>query len=182
MLSLNTELKNQYVPQNAHINLIHEELMLVNCGVGEDSWESLGHGRKQTSPSSRKSAWIFIGRTDAEAEALILWPPDAKSWLIRKDPDAEKDWRQEDKGMTEDEMVGWHHRFNRHEWANSRRLWRTGKPGVLESMGSQRVRHDWATEHHSLQSLFMWPDPRRKNWFTITSPVSLERECPKDNS
>ena len=54
-------------------------------------------------------SWIFIGRTDAEAEALILWPPDGKSWLIWKDPDAGKDWRQEEKGMTEDKMVGWHY-------------------------------------------------------------------------
>ena len=53
--------------------------------------------------------WIFIGRTDAEAEAPILWPPDVKSWFIEKDPDAGKDWRQEEKGTTEDEMVGWHH-------------------------------------------------------------------------
>ena len=60
--------------------------------------------------------WIFIGRTDAEAETPILWPPDAKSWLIGKDPDAGKDWRQEEKGMTEDEMVGWYHRFNGHEF------------------------------------------------------------------
>ena len=57
-------------------------------------------------------SWVFIGRTDAEAEAPILWPPDAKSWLIWKDPNAEKDWGQEEKGMTEDEMVGWHHRLN----------------------------------------------------------------------
>ena len=60
--------------------------------------------------------WIFIGRTDAVAEAPILWPPDTKSWLIGKDPDAGKDWRQEEKGMTEDEMVGWHHRLNGHEF------------------------------------------------------------------
>ena len=60
--------------------------------------------------------WIFIGRTDAETEAPILWPPDAKSWLIRKDPDAGKDWRQEEKGPTEDEMVGWHHWLNGHEF------------------------------------------------------------------
>ena len=59
--------------------------------------------------------WIFIGRTDAETEAPILWPPDAKSWLIRKDPDAGKDWRQEEKG-TEDKMVGWHHQFTEHEF------------------------------------------------------------------
>ena len=60
--------------------------------------------------------WVFIGKTDAEAEALILWPPDAKSWLIRKDPDPGKDWGQEEKEMTEDEMVGWHHRLNGHEF------------------------------------------------------------------
>ena len=56
--------------------------------------------------------WLFIGRTDAEAETPILWPPDSKSWLIGKDPDAGKDWRQEEKGMTEDEMVGWYHWLN----------------------------------------------------------------------
>ena len=60
--------------------------------------------------------WIFIGKTDAEAEAPILWPPDAKNWLFGKDPDAGKDWRQEEKGMIEDEMVGWHHWLNRHEF------------------------------------------------------------------
>ena len=59
--------------------------------------------------------WVFIGRADAEAEAPVLWPPDVKSWLIWKDPDAGKDWRQEDEGMTEDEMVGWHHWLNVHE-------------------------------------------------------------------
>ena len=61
-------------------------------------------------------SWIFTGRTDAEAEAPILWPPHAKSWLIRKDPNVGKDWRQEEKGMTEDEMVGWHHWLNGHEF------------------------------------------------------------------
>ena len=57
-------------------------------------------------------SWIFIGRTDADAETLILWPPDAKSWLTGKDPDAGKDWRQEEKGATEDEMAGWHHQLD----------------------------------------------------------------------
>ena len=72
---------------------------------------------KPVKPKGNQS-WIFIGRTDAEAEALILWPPDAKSWLTGKDPDAGKDWRGE-KGMTEDEMVGWHHQLDGHEfeWA-----------------------------------------------------------------
>ena len=63
-----------------------------------------------------KQSWIFTGRTDAEAETPIFWPPDAKSWFIWKDPDAGKDWRQEEKGMTEDEMAGWNHRFDRHEF------------------------------------------------------------------
>ena len=60
--------------------------------------------------------WIFIGRIDTEAETPIFWPPDVKSWLTRKDPDAGKDWRQEEKGTTEDEMVGWHHRLNGNEF------------------------------------------------------------------
>ena len=61
-------------------------------------------------------SWILIGRIDVEAETLILWPPDVKNWLIWKDPDGGKDWRQEEKGSTEDEMVGWHHRLNGHEF------------------------------------------------------------------
>ena len=82
--------------------------MLLNYSVGEDPWESLG---LQGYPANQ-----FIGRTDAEAEAPILWPPDAKTWLIRKDPEAGKDWGQEEKGMTEDEMIGWHHLLNGHEF------------------------------------------------------------------
>ena len=65
-------------------------------------------------------SWVFIGRTDVEAETLIFWPPDVKSWLIWKDPDVGKDWRQEEKGTTEDEMVGWHHQLNGREFGN---LW-----------------------------------------------------------
>ena len=64
-------------------------------------------------------SWIFIGRTDVEAETPILWPPDAKNWLIWKDFNAGKDWRQEEKGTTEDEMVGWYHRPNGHEFEKS---------------------------------------------------------------
>ena len=70
---------------------------------------------KPVHPKGNQS-WIFIGRTDAAAEATVLWPPDVKSWLIREDPDFGKDWRQEEKGMTEDEMVGWHHWLNEHEF------------------------------------------------------------------
>ena len=72
---------------------------------------------KKINPGHPKGnqSWISTGRTDGEAEAPILWPPDVKSWLIRKDPDAGKDWKQEETGTTEDEMVGWHHELNGHE-------------------------------------------------------------------
>ena len=70
---------------------------------------------KPVNPKENQS-WIFIGRTDAEAETSILWPPDVKSWLTGKDPDAGEFWRQEEKGMTEDEMVGWHHWLAGHEF------------------------------------------------------------------
>ena len=92
-------------------------------------------------------SWIFIARTDAKAESPILRPPDGKNWLIGKDPDAGKDWRQEEKGMTEDEMDGWHHQLNgQWVWVSSGSWWWTGKPGMLQSMGLQRVGRDWATE------------------------------------
>ena len=70
----------------------------------------------QTVHCKGNQSWIFIGWTDAEAEIPILWPPDAKNWLIWKDPDAGKDWRWEEKGMTEDEMTGWHHWLTGHEF------------------------------------------------------------------
>ena len=92
-------------------------------------------------------SWVFIGRTDGEAEAPILWPPDAKNWLIGKDPDARKHWRQEEKGMTEDEMVGGHHRLKGHEPEQAPGVGeKTRKPGVLQSMGLQRVGHNWEAE------------------------------------
>ena len=90
--------------------------MLLNCGVGEDSRQSLGLPGDPTSPCKGNQSWIFIGRTDAEAETPILWRPDVKNHLIWKDPDAGKDWRQEEKGPTEDEMTGWHHRLDGHEF------------------------------------------------------------------
>ena len=74
---------------------------------------------------------MFIGRIDAEAETLVFWPPDVKSWLIWKDPDAGKDWRQEEKGTIEDEIVGWHHQLNGHEFE--------------QTLGDSEV-HAWATE------------------------------------
>ena len=97
---------------------------------------------KLINPKGNQS-WIFIGRTDAETEAPILWPPDVKGWLFGKDFDAGKDWKQEEKGTTEDEMVGWHHRLNGHE------LEQTLGDGeerdyVLQSMGHKES--DWMIE------------------------------------
>ena len=101
---------------------------------------------------------MFTGRAGAEAEAPILRPPDAKNWLNGKESDAGKDWRHEEKGTTEDEMVGWHRWLSGHGvhwvwansnngvWASSRSWWWTGRPGMLRIMGSKRVGHDWVTE------------------------------------
>ena len=101
---------------------------------GEDSWEPLGLQEiKPVNPKGNQS-WIFIGKTDAKAEAPKLWPPDAKNWPIGTDPDAGKDasWRQEEKGTREDEKVGWHHRLDGHEFEKlwelvmDREAWLTG--------------------------------------------------------
>ena len=96
--------------------------MLLNYGVGEVSWKSLGlQGIQPVIPKGNHS-WIVIGRIDAEAEAPNLLPPDEKSWLIWKDPDVGKDRRREEKGMTEDKMVGWHHWLDGHELSKLREL------------------------------------------------------------
>ena len=123
--------------------------MPSNCGAGENSWESNCKEINPVNPKKNQPR-TFIGRTDGEAEALILWPPNVKSWLIGKDPDAGKDWRQEKKGMTEDEVVVWHHWLEGHELEKLRELvmdkeaWHSARG----SMGSQRVRHNWVTEQN----------------------------------
>ena len=95
----------------------------------------------------RSQPWIFTERTDADAEPPISWSPDVKNGPIGKDPDTGKDWGQKKKGATEDKMVGWHHWLNGHEFEQAVGDGDgKGRPGVLQSMGSQRVRHDWGTE------------------------------------
>ena len=121
--------------------------------VLEKTLESLLDSKeiKPVSPKGNQT-WVFIGKTDAEAEALILWPADAKSWLIGKDPDAGKDWGQE-KGVTEDGMVVWHHRLSEHELSKlqetvkDREAWHT-------AMGSQTVGYDWAAEQQPFAAAF----------------------------
>ena len=116
---------------------------------------------KEISPEYFQS-WIFTGKIDAEADIPILWPPAVKNWLIGKDPDVGKDWRQEEKGTTEGEMVRWHHQLDRHESEQA--------PGVgdgqgnLVSIGWQRVEHDWAIELN-------WPN------LTVTIMRNRNRSC-----
>ena len=98
---------------------------------------------------STNSFWIFIGRADAEAP--IFWPPDAKSRLIRKDPDVGKDWRQEEKGTTEDEMVGWHHWLDGHEFEQAQEILKHRGAWCAAVHGVTRVRHYWATEQKQQQ-------------------------------
>ena len=119
--------------------------MISNCGAGEDSWEFLGLQEYNSVKPKGNQPWIFIGRTDAEAEAPVHWPPDEKSWFIGKNPDAGKDWRQQEKGAAEDEMVGWHHQLNGHTFEQTSGD-NEGQGRVLQSMGLQKVRHSFKTE------------------------------------
>ena len=95
--------------------------------------------------------WIFIGRTDVEAEAPVLWPSDLKSLLIGKDPDVGGDWEQEEKGETEDEMVGWHHWLNGHEFEKTQGDSEGQRSLVCCSSWVQRFRHKLATEQEQIQ-------------------------------
>ena len=94
--------------------------------------------------------WMFIGRTDAEAEALILRPPDVKIWLIRKDSNSGKDWRQEEKGTTEDEMVGWHH------WLDGQEFEQT--PGVADGQGSLVCCNPWGCKESDTTEQLNWTE------------------------
>ena len=98
-------------------------------------------------------SWVFIGRTDAEAETPILWPPDMNSWLIWKDPDAGKDWGQEEKGMTEDEMVGWHH------WLDGRESEWT--PGAGDRQGGLACCDSWGRKESDTTEWLNWTE---LNW------------------
>ena len=126
-------------------------MMLLNCDAEEDCFESSLDFKeiKSVNPKGNKP-WIFIGRTDANAETPILWPLDVNSRLIGKDPDVGKDRKQKEKGVTEYEVVRLHHWFNG-IWTNFQRWWRTEEPGMLQSMELQRVGHDSATQQQQLK-------------------------------
>ena len=146
-----------------------KELMPLNVVLDKTLESPLYYKEIKSINPKRNQPWIFIGRTDAEAEAPILWPPDAKSWLIRKDFNAGKGWRQEEKRMTENEMVG------RHHWLNGREFEQSpgdgdgqGNLACLGFMMSQRVRHDWVTEQ---QQHINW---HRKSILKIQYPFMLK--------
>ena len=127
---------------------------------GEDFESPLDYKEIQPVHPKGDQSWIFIGRTDAEAEAPILWPPDVKNWLTGKDPDTGKDWRQEEKGMTEDEMVGWHHWLDGRVWVNSGSWWWTHKA--------------WCAAVHGITKSQIWlRDWTELNWIAYPSTEYL---------
>ena len=132
------------------INLSTEKFMLLNR-VLEKNLESPLDCKEiqQVNPKGNQS-WIFIGRTDVEAEAPILWLPDAKNWLIGKDPDAGKDWRREEKGMTEDETVGWHHQLDGHEFEQAL--------GVGDGQRSLACCSPWDHKESDMTELLKWTE------------------------
>ena len=102
-------------------------------------------------------SWVFVGRTDAEAETLILWPPDAKRWLIWKDPDAGKDWGQEEKGTTEDEIVGWHHQLDGNGFGWTR--------GVADEQGGLACCSSWGRKELDTIERLNWTElPQFYRW------------------
>ena len=140
----------------------------LNCGVGKDSWESLGLQGDQP--------WVFFGRNDAKAETPVLWPPHAKSWLIGKHSDAGRDWGQEKKGMTEDEMTGWHHWLDgcESEWT----------PGVGDGQGGLACCNLWGHKESDMTKWLNWTEAygwtyenEHEVWrpFFIRKPYSLKR-------
>ena len=143
--------------------------MLWNCGVGEDSWESLG----LQGDLKGNLSWIFTGRTDVEAETPVLWPPDVKNWLIWKDPDAGKDWRQEEKGMTEDEMIAWHHQLDGHEFEQA--------PGVGNGQESLACCNLWGHKESDVTEPLNWTVLKESaqtvnRWRLKTKPPNLFQE------
>ena len=127
-----------------------EELMLLNCGVGEDFESPSDYQEIQPVHPKGDQSWVFIGGTDVEAETPILWPPDVKSWLIGKDPDVGKDWGKEKKGTKEDGMVGWHHWLNGHEFG-----W---TPGVGDGQGGLVYCGSWGHKESDMTERLNWTE------------------------
>ena len=124
--------------------------MLLNGGFGETLESPLDCKEIQPVHPKGNQSWIFIGRTDAEAEASVLWPSDGKNWLIGKDPDAGKDWRQQEKGTTEDKMVGWHHWLDGHEFEQAL--------GIGDGQGSLACWSSWGHKELDMTEQLNWTE------------------------
>ena len=156
----------------------------VNVGLSDvSSWLNSGNtsptrtldkcctrSRVLYDPKGNQS-WIFIQRTDVEAETPILWTPDVKNWLIEKDPDAGKDWRQEKKGMREDEMVGWHHWLYGHEFGQA--------PGIGDGQGRLEYCSLWDRKVSDMMEQLIWTELIRRHvisdksyWWCLYGPPS----------
>ena len=122
--------------------------MLLHCGLEKNLESPLVCKEIQPVHPKGDRSWLFIGRTDVEAETPIFWSPHVKSWLIRKDPDAGKDWGQEEKGTTEEEMVGWHHQLNGHGF------WWT--PGVGGGYGGLACCGSWGCKESDTTERLNW--------------------------
>jgi len=127
-----------------------EELMLLNCGVGKTLESPLDCKEIQPVHCKGDQPWDFFGRNYAKAEIPVLWPPHAKSWLIGKNSVAGRDWGQEKKGTTEDEMAGWHHRLNGHEFE-----W---TPGDGDGQGGLACCGSWGREESDTTERLNWTD------------------------
>ena len=134
--------------------------MLLSRGVGENSWESLGLKEIQQVHPKGDQSWVFFGRTDAKAETPILWSPHVKSWLTGKDPDAGRDWGQEEKGSTEDEMARWHHWLDGHEFG-----W---IPGVGDGQGGLVCCDSWGHKESDTTEWLNWTELKIMHIFKIS--------------
>ena len=132
--------------------VLKQNCLLFNCWVEYYTGNQSPLDCKEIQPVHPKGnrSWIFIGRTDVEAETPILWPPDAKSWLIWKDPDAGIDWGREEKGMTKDEMAGWHHGFNGHGFGCTL--------GVGDGQGGLACCGSWGCKELDMTEQLNWTD------------------------
>ena len=142
--------------------------MLLNCGVGEDLESPLDCKEIQPVHPRGDQSWVFVGRTDVEAETAILWSPDEKSWLIWKDPDAGNDPGQEEKGTTEDEMAGWHHRLNGHGFGWTR--------GVGDGQQGLACCGSWGHKESDMTEWLNWTERwqmERTSWRQLTGKVNF---------
>ena len=163
--------------------------MLLNCGVGEDSWESLGLQADPTSQSLKEISPECSLEAVGEAETPKLWQHDEKNWLNGKDPNVGKDWRQEEKWTIEDEMVGWHHQLNKHEFEQAL--------GVGDGQGSllccslwglkeldMTERLNWVTEGSWTHSFYLWGASKGRSFLSDSNQITVFShilQCPCPN-